>query len=60
MQVPDSLSRRPDSQEEVEGLLLICNEDGSNADDIEITVTTDKGPTQACFNLVSQKAPDLP
>ncbi len=60
MQVPDALSRRPHSPEELEGLLRICNEDGYNANDIEITVQTNKGPTKVCFNLEIQKTPDTP
>jgi hypothetical protein len=59
MQVPDALSRRPHSQQELESVLRICNEDGYNTNDIEITVTTDKGPTKVCFNLNVQDTPNL-
>ncbi|MFN7739640.1 MAG: reverse transcriptase domain-containing protein, partial [Cyanobacteriota bacterium] len=60
MQVPDALSRRPHTPTELEGLLRVCNADGYNNNDIEITVTTDKGPTKVCFNLETQKGPDPP
>jgi hypothetical protein len=53
------VSKPPNTKNGIKGLLLIYNEDGYNANNIEIPVTTDRGPTKVCFNLEVQKTTNL-
>lgn len=56
MQVPDALSRRPHTREELTDLLRVCD---SNQDtDLEFMVQTPKGPTKVCLNLEIVPEPD--
>ena len=52
MQVPDALSRKPHTQDDLKDLLRICDADNKN--DVEIRIPTSKGITTVCLTLKSQ------